>query len=206
MIEQAMAFQTGREEADNAAWRSAVKKAVMKHDPEGRTAGPIPTFDKSFSMAMREALLQNQEASSASALAPSAAAASGDEYGFADVIDMINPLQHIPVIGSVYRSLTGDTMKGMSSIIGGGIFAGPVGAIAGTINVITKDRTGKDIGENIASAMGFGTPYETQAKPDISYSKEFFAEEERMASANNKTVDGKKNFAAAAKYARTWNT
>lgn len=206
MIEQAMAFQTGREDADNAAWRSAVKKAVMKHDPEGRTAGPIPTFDKNFSAAMREAMLQGQEASSASALAPAQAAAQGDEYGFGDLIDIINPLQHIPVIGSVYRSLTGDTMKGMSGIIGGAIFGGPVGAIAGTVNVIAKDRTGKDIGENIASAMGFGTPYETRAKPDIVYGKSVFQEEDRMAHANHQASGARKNFAATAQYSKTWNS
>ena len=54
--------------------------------------------------------------------------------------------------------------------------------------------------------MGFGTPYETSVKPDITYSKDVFAEEERMASANNKMNDGRKNFAAAAQYKKIWNS
>lgn len=212
MIESAMAFQTGERDADFAAWSGAVKKTMMRQDPLGRTAGPIPTFDKSFGAAMREALLSNQEqAHTAQAFnaAPATSTHKDDNYTFGDVIDMINPLQHIPVVGSIYRSLTGDSIKGMSAIIGGAIFGGPIGAVAGTVNVIAKDRTGKDIGENIMSAAGFGTPY-TSPVPEITYKSAAatsLSGDTLLASANYQNAsDGRKNFAAAAKYTGKWNS
>ena len=42
-----------------------------------------------------------------------------DAFGFLDLLDMVNPLQHIPVVGPVYRSVTGDTIKPISQMVGG---------------------------------------------------------------------------------------
>ena len=33
-----------------------------------------------------------------------------DGFTFADFLDIINPLQHIPVLSTLYRHLTGDTI------------------------------------------------------------------------------------------------
>jgi len=71
-----------------------------------------------------------------------------DAYTFADVIDIINPLQHIPVLNYAYRGITGDEIKPMSQIIGGAIFGGPAGAVSGTVNAVIKHETGKDIAGN----------------------------------------------------------
>jgi hypothetical protein len=38
---------------------------------------------------------------------------------FADFIDIINPLQHIPIVSTLYRSMTGDTIGGPARIHGG---------------------------------------------------------------------------------------
>lgn len=51
-----------------------------------------------------------------------------DGLTFADVLDMINPLHHIPLIGSIYRKLTGDTIDPAIRIAGGALFGGPIGA------------------------------------------------------------------------------
>ena len=32
-----------------------------------------------------------------------------DGFSFLDVLDIINPLQHLPVISTLYRQVTGDT-------------------------------------------------------------------------------------------------
>ena len=42
-----------------------------------------------------------------------------DGFTFLDFIDMINPLQHIPLVGSAYRELTGDEIDPASRVIGG---------------------------------------------------------------------------------------
>ncbi len=66
----------------------------------------------------------------------------------ADLIDVVNPLQHIPVIGSLYRSLTGDTLSGTARIVGGLAFGGPMGMLVATSNAIyAQEHGGRDIGE-----------------------------------------------------------
>jgi hypothetical protein len=50
-------------------------------------------------------------------------------FAVSDVIDAVNPLQHIPVVNNFYQSLTGDSIGVISSIIGGALFGGPIGAV-----------------------------------------------------------------------------
>lgn len=65
--------------------------------------------------------------------ANSAAVPPGEEsrFGLADLIDIVNPLQHIPVVGLLYRHITGDEIGAVAQILGGGLFGGIVGAAAG---------------------------------------------------------------------------
>lgn len=77
-----------------------------------------------------------------------------EPYAFHDVIDIVNPLQHLPVINMLYRGITGDEIKPASQIIGGGLYGGPVGAVAGTINAIAQIQTGKDVAENVLTMAG----------------------------------------------------
>lgn len=50
-------------------------------------------------------------------------------FGFSDIIDMVNPLQHIPIVSNLYQSATGDTLGSIAKIVGGALFGGPVGAL-----------------------------------------------------------------------------
>lgn len=81
---------------------------------------------------------------------------SNNEFKFRDVVDVVNPLHHIPVVSMVYRGITGDELHPMSQIIGGALYGGPVGAVTGTANAITKMQTGKDIGDHALSMAGIG--------------------------------------------------
>lgn len=85
-----------------------------------------------------------------------------DAYGFSDVIDVINPLHHLPLVGMVYRELTGDQIHPMSQIVGGAIYGGPVGAISGTANAISQERTGKDLGDHVMEFAGFDLKTEAE--------------------------------------------
>lgn len=69
--------------------------------------------------------------------------------GFLDFLDVINPLQHIPVISTIYRSVTGDELKNFPRIVGGALFGGPIGLVTSAISAIMKDETGKDPGEHV---------------------------------------------------------
>ena len=77
-------------------------------------------------------------------------------YQFHDVIDVINPLQHLPVVSMVYRELTGDQIHPMSQILGGALFGGPVGAVSGTVNAISTMQTGRDLGGHALAMVGIG--------------------------------------------------
>lgn len=86
-------------------------------------------------------------------------AAANSEFGFGDLFDMINPLQHIPIVGHVYRAITGDDIKPIGRIVGGAVFGGALGAASGLVNVIVQEETGRDITENaLAMAMNGDAP------------------------------------------------
>lgn len=72
-----------------------------------------------------------------------------DGFSFGALIDIINPLQHIPVVGTVYRALTGDTIGPASRIAGGTLFGGVFGLIASSIDTAVKEETGRDIGQHV---------------------------------------------------------
>ncbi|MCF8495984.1 MAG: hypothetical protein K9G62_04870 [Alphaproteobacteria bacterium] len=82
--------------------------------------------------------------------------ANPDEFTFADVLDMVNPLQHIPVVGHFYRAFTGDTIKPAGKLIGGAVFGGALGAATGALNIILQAETGMDAEEHALSFLGSG--------------------------------------------------
>jgi len=84
-------------------------------------------------------------------------------FSFRDILDAINPLQHIPVISTIYRKLTGDNMGYASRIAGDTLFSGVFGsfisgAISAIANVFVDAFTGKDIGEHMIAAVAPATP------------------------------------------------
>ena len=74
-----------------------------------------------------------------------------DGFTFFDMLDIINPLQHLPGISFLYRKITGDTIDPGSRIIGGTILGGPIGAIANLGDVILQRETGKNLVESATS-------------------------------------------------------
>ena len=190
----------------------------MRHDLNDRTAGPMPTFGNMVhttalaAQGMQYAPAGNSVAGETGSPDIAYAGEKDDGFGFGDVLDIINPLQHLPVIGTLYRKFTGDTLKPFSNIIGGAIFGGPIGAVSSTMNVIVKNRTGKDIAENAFAAIGFDVTPRGSVKPEIiieetAITQNFAGPSKSLAAANlyERTAHGHKNFAGkAANY--SWNT
>lgn len=79
---------------------------------------------------------------------------AGDHFSFHDLLDAINPLQHIPVVSTIYRAVTGDTLGNAARVVGDGLYGGVIGVIAGLVDVSVIENTGKDIGGNIMEALG----------------------------------------------------
>ena len=73
--------------------------------------------------------------------------------GFADLIDVINPLQHIPVVSSIYRAITGDEISPAARLAGGALFGGPVGLAGAYVSGVVEDATDTSIGEIVIAAF-----------------------------------------------------
>jgi hypothetical protein len=82
-----------------------------------------------------------------SAAAP--AASSGSGFSFHDFLSIINPLQHLPVIGTLYRAVTGDTIGTPEKIAGDALYGGLWGAVASIADAAFEKITGKDIGDTV---------------------------------------------------------
>jgi hypothetical protein len=74
-------------------------------------------------------------------------------FSFKSVLDIINPLQQIPVVSDIYRAMSGDTIATGSRLAGGALLGGPIGFVAALINSIVEDETGKDIGGNMLAML-----------------------------------------------------
>ncbi len=77
-----------------------------------------------------------------------------DGFTFLDFIDIINPLQHIPVVGTLYREMTGDQIDPGSRIAGGSLFGGPIGAAVSLVDVAVEQSSGQDMGEHMMALFG----------------------------------------------------
>jgi hypothetical protein len=75
------------------------------------------------------------------------------EISFGDFLDVINPLQHIPIVGTIYRALTGDEISPPASIFGGFLFGGPLGFVLAIANAIFEEASGQDLGETVLAAL-----------------------------------------------------
>lgn len=78
---------------------------------------------------------------------------SEDGFGFRDLIDVINPLQHLPVVGTIYRAVTGETIGAAPRLIGGTLFGGPVGFVTSLFNTLVESDTGKDVGAHVVALL-----------------------------------------------------
>ena len=84
------------------------------------------------------------------AIAPSAAkAAPADDWpSFHAVLSALNPLQYVPVVGTIYRAITGDTIPEALRVAGSFVFSaltgGPIGMILNAAAVIAEKATGID--------------------------------------------------------------
>lgn len=98
-------------------------------------------------------------------------------FTFRDFLDVINPLQHIPIVGNIYRAITHDEIRAPARILGGGLFGGLMGAAIGVVNSVFSKLTGKDIGEHIASLFKENNTIasRTQTDPDGEKKEELHA-------------------------------
>ena len=66
-----------------------------------------------------------------------------DGLNFDDFLDLINPLQHLPIISTFYRAVTGDEISIGSRVLGGALFGGIIGFVAAMVNAFIADTTAR---------------------------------------------------------------
>lgn len=111
-----------------------------------------------------------------------------EPFGFGDLVDMANPLHHIPIVGALYRKITGDEIKSIGHVVGGALFGGPVGMASGLVNAVVADSTGKSMEEH-AKAFVFGpTEDVVSAQPETQLA-EVIKKEESVSANTPKPVE-----------------
>lgn len=83
-----------------------------------------------------------------------AGSADKDHLTFWDLLDVVNPLQHIPVVNTIYRELTGDTIKAPAKMAGALLYGGVIGLVAAVGDVVLEQETGEDFGTHVLDTLG----------------------------------------------------
>jgi hypothetical protein len=88
-----------------------------------------------------------------------ATASKADDHGFTfdDALDIINPLQHIPIVSTIYRAVTGDTIKPLERLAGDTLYGGVPGFLSSAANLAFEKITGKDFGDTAMAWLGIDT-------------------------------------------------
>lgn len=81
---------------------------------------------------------------------------TSEGLSFFDFLDLINPLQHIPIVSSIYRELTGDTIRPEMQMAGAGLLGGPLGLLAAGAHAVFEAENGRGVGEEMLAQIGFG--------------------------------------------------
>jgi hypothetical protein len=115
-------------------------------------------------------------ASAPTQTAANSAAASGDSSAAAhksfldEMFDIVNPLQHIPIVSTIYAKLTGDKPDPFTQIAGDTLYGGAMGFLGSVANQAFTQIAGKSVGD-MALAL-FDSGKDTQvatAAPSATY-------------------------------------
>ena len=88
------------------------------------------------------------------------------EFGFADLLDVINPLQHVPLLASIYREVTGDQISAPARMLGDVLYGGPVGLAFGAIDMLFAEIAGQTPSDALVAAL-FGDGETPDAAPAL---------------------------------------
>ncbi|MBF0310273.1 MAG: hypothetical protein HQL56_12170 [Magnetococcales bacterium] len=91
----------------------------------------------------------------------------GEQMGFADVLDMVNPLQHLPLISSIYQAGSGESIGGAARVVGGAFYGALTGSwMAGlgmaAADTVVQETSGKTLTGHV---LGELAPGQQSAKP-----------------------------------------
>lgn len=76
-------------------------------------------------------------------------ATTSHHFSFGDFLDIINPLQHLPIIGTAYRAITHDKIDTPEKIIGDTLYGGVMGLASSVADTLFEKATGHNFGDTI---------------------------------------------------------
>lgn len=81
----------------------------------------------------------------------------GNTPGFADMLDIVNPLQHIPLVNHYYQQWTGDKIGYLPQMIGSTFYGGTLGLMLSTANIglssVLKQSPVEYVSKNLFSSV-----------------------------------------------------
>jgi hypothetical protein len=91
-------------------------------------------------------------------------------FSFHDLVSIVNPLQHFPIVSTLYRKFTGDTIKPLEHIAGDTLYGGWMGLVSSVANLVFEKSTGKDFGDTVLAFLdgdkdAAPTPFEAPVQP-----------------------------------------
>ena len=86
--------------------------------------------------------------------APTTAQAAREvSLSFDDLIDALNPLQHLPGVAAIYRSVTGDEIGPLARLAGGFLYGGPIGFGVSLADTVLQEISGDDAAGHVMTAL-----------------------------------------------------
>ncbi|MDB5739641.1 MAG: hypothetical protein JWP16_681 [Alphaproteobacteria bacterium] len=101
---------------------------MFAFDPSQKHMGPMPVTSPA-----------------ATATQSADAGTAGGEDFFHRLLDVVNPLQHLPVVGTLYRAATGEHIGPLEKIAGDALYGGLWGAATSIADVAFEQVTGKSV-------------------------------------------------------------
>lgn len=106
-----------------------------------------------------------------------------DGFTFLDILDIVNPLHHFPVIGSLYRKITGDTLDPLPRVVGNTLYLGPMGGAISGADLVLEHTSGHNFDEHL---FGLFDGRNNRAKEDtVSQNTNDPSEHEKIADKSN---------------------
>jgi hypothetical protein len=100
-----------------------------------------------------------------------------EDLSFADLLDAINPLQHLPIVSIIYRAITGEKIGLAAKLVGDTLYGGgPAAFLASGVGAMFESVSGTTASDMLADAakslFGIDTPAEAardmaQAEPPM---------------------------------------
>ena len=70
---------------------------------------------------------------------------------FSDFVAILNPLQNLPIVGTIYRKLTGDEPHPAARVLGGLLWGGPLGLVGAALTYVAEQVSGKSATDLVKS-------------------------------------------------------